>query len=170
MAHFHYTIVGGLVFAFFAGIYYWLPKMTGLKFNELLAKVHFWGMFVFFNLTFAPLFAAGMLGMPRRVSVYAPRLQGINDFVSISAFLLGLSMLVFLVNLVYSMIIARVPAEANPWRSRGLEFQVPTPVPVKNFERTPVITSGPYDYGVPDAPPVAALTPAAPPAPATGGG
>src|SRR6266536_1535814 len=103
MAHFHYTIMGGLVFAFFAGIYYWLPKMTGLKFNELLAKVHFWGMFVFFNLTFAPLFAAGMLGMPRRVSVYAPRLQGINIFVSISAFLLGLSMLVFLINLVYSM-------------------------------------------------------------------
>jgi cytochrome c oxidase subunit 1 len=156
MAHFHYTIVGGLVFAFFAGIYYWLPKMTGLKFNELLAKVHFWGMFVFFNLTFAPLFAAGMLGMPRRVSVYAPRLQGINDFVSISAFLLGLSMLVFLVNLVYSMIIARVPAEANPWRSRGLEFQLPTPVPVMNFERTPVIQADPYGYGVPGALPVAA--------------
>jgi len=157
MAHFHYTIMGGLVFAFFAGTYYWLPKMTGLKFNELLAKVHFWGMFVFFNLTFAPLFAAGMLGMPRRVSIYAPRLQGINDFVSISAFLLGLSMLVFLVNLVYSMIIARVPAEANPWRSRGLEFQVPTPVPVMNFERTPLIQADPYGYGVPDAPPVAAL-------------
>jgi cytochrome c oxidase subunit 1 len=156
MAHFHYTILGGLVFAFFAGIYYWLPKMTGLKFNELLAKVHFWSMFVFFNLTFAPLFAAGMLGMPRRVSIYAPRLQGINDFVSISAFLLGLSMLVFLVNLVYSMIIARVPAEANPWRSRGLEFQVPTPVPVMNFERTPVIQADPYGYGVPGAPPVVA--------------
>jgi cytochrome c oxidase subunit 1 len=156
MAHFHYTILGGLVFAFFAGIYYWLPKMTGLKFNELLAKVHFWSMFVFFNLTFAPLFAAGMLGMPRRVSIYAPRLQGINDFVSISAFLLGLSMLVFLVNLVYSMIIARVPAEANPWRSRGLEFQLPTPVPVMNFERTPVIQADPYGYGVPGAPPVVA--------------
>jgi cytochrome c oxidase subunit I len=70
-------------------------------------------------------------------------------------------MLVFLVNLVYSMLIARVPAEANPWSSLGLEFQLPTPVPVKNFERTPVITSGPYEYGVPDAPPVAALGPAA---------
>jgi cytochrome c oxidase subunit I len=161
MAHFHYTIMGGLVFALFAGTYYWLPKMTGLKFNEKLAKIHFWGMFVFFNCTFAPLFAAGMLGMPRRVSVYAPRLQGINIFVSISAFLLGLSMLVFLVNLVYSMLIARVPAEANPWSSLGLEFQLPTPVPVKNFERTPVITSGPYEYGVPDAPPVAVLRPTA---------
>ena len=76
-------------------------------------------MFVFFNLTFAPLFAAGLLGMPRRVSTYAPSLHGINVFVSISAFLLGLSMLVFLVNLVYSMVVARVPAAANPWRSRG---------------------------------------------------
>jgi cytochrome c oxidase subunit 1 len=167
MAHFHYTIMGGLVFAFFAGIYYWLPKMTGLKFNELLAKIHFWGMFVFFNLTFAPLFAAGMLGMPRRVSIYASRLQTINDFVSVSAFLLGLSMLVFLVNLVYSMLIARVPAEANPWRSRGLEFQLPTPVPVMNFERTPVIQADPYGYGVPGALPVAAP---APPAVVAGGG
>jgi cytochrome c oxidase subunit 1 len=167
MAHFHYTIMGGLVFAFFAGIYYWLPKMTGLAFNERLARIHFWGMFVFFNLTFAPLFAAGLLGMPRRVSTYAPRLQGINIFVSISAFMLGLSMLVFLVNLVYSMVVARVPAAANPWRSRGLEFQLPTPVPVRNFEHTPVIAGSPYDYGVPDAAPVATFAPAAP---ATGGG
>ena len=168
MAHFHYTIMGGLVFALFAATYYWLPKMTGLQFNEMLAKVHFWMMFVFFNFTFAPLFAAGMLGMPRRVSVYAPRLQGINIFVSSSAFLLGVSMLIFLINLVYSMVIARVPAEANPWASRGLEFQLPTPVPVTNFETTPVIQSDPYDYGVPDAVPVAALKPVA--APVVGGG
>jgi cytochrome c oxidase subunit 1 len=94
------------------------------------------------------------------VSTYAPSLHGINVFVSISAFLLGLSMLVFLVNLVYSTVIARVPAEANPWRSRGLEFQLPTPVPVTNFERTPVILSDPYAYGEPDARPVAALAPA----------
>ena len=70
MAHFHYTIMGGLVFALMAGIYYWLPKMTGFKLNEKLGKVHFWTMFVFFNLTFFPLFAAGLLGMPRRVSSY----------------------------------------------------------------------------------------------------
>ena len=170
MAHFHYTIMGGLVFALFAATYYWLPKMTGLKFNETMAKIHFWGMFVFFNLTFAPLFAAGMLGMPRRVSVYAPRLQGINAFVSISAFFLGLSMLVFLVNLVYSMVIAREPAVANPWQSRGLEFQLPTPVPVTNFETTPVIQSDPYDYGVPDAVPVASFKPPAAAAVPGGGG
>ena len=71
MAHFHYTIVGGLIFAFFAAIYYWVPKMTGLSFNERLAKVHFWTMMIFFNLTFMPLFVLGMKGMPRRVVTYA---------------------------------------------------------------------------------------------------
>jgi cytochrome c oxidase subunit I len=160
MAHFHYTILGGLVFAFFAAIYYWLPKMTGLVFNQTLAKIHFWGMFVFFNLTFFPLFAAGMLGMPRRVSSYAPSLQTLNIFVSVSAFLLGLSMLVFVVNLVYSMVIARRPAPANPWQSKSLEWQLPTPVPVENFERIPRITASPYEYGVPGAKPVADLRPA----------
>ena len=72
MAHFHYTIMGGLVFSFFAAIYYWVPKMTGLRFNERLAKVHFWLMFVAFNSTFMPLFAVGFKGQPRRVSEYAP--------------------------------------------------------------------------------------------------
>jgi cytochrome c oxidase subunit 1 len=160
MAHFHYTIMGGLVFAFFAATYYWLPKMVGLVLNERLAKIHFWLMFVFFNLTFFPLFAAGFLGMPRRVSTYAPALQNLNDFVSASAFVLGFSMLIFIANLVYSLVFARIPAAENPWASRGLEWQVPTPVPITNFERIPVINAAPYDYGVENAPPVATLAPA----------
>ncbi len=155
MAHFHYTIMGGLVFAFFAATYYWLPKMTGLTLNETLGKIHFWLMFVFFNLTFFPLFAAGFLDMPRRVSTYAPHLQAINDFVSVSAFVLGFSMLVFIGNLIYSLVFVRGRADANPWQSRSLEWQVPTPVPVHNFDRIPVITSGPYEYGDPNAPAVA---------------
>jgi cytochrome c oxidase subunit 1 len=155
MAHFHYTIMGGLVFAFFAATYYWLPKMTGVTLNETLGKIHFWLMFVFFNLTFFPLFAAGFLDMPRRVSTYAPHLQVLNDFVSASAFVLGFSMLIFIANLVWSLVFARVPAAANLWRSRSLEWQVPTPVPVHNFDRIPVVTAGPYEYGVPNAPPVA---------------
>ena len=89
MAHFHYTIMGGLVFALIGGIYFWLPKITGFKLNEKLGKVHFWTMFVFFNLTFFPLFAAGMLGMPRRVSSYNADLHTLNVFVSIAAFCLG---------------------------------------------------------------------------------
>ncbi len=70
MAHFHYTIMGGLVFTFFAAIYYWGPKMTGFKFNERLGKIHFWTLFIAFNSTFAPLFALGFLGQPRRVVTY----------------------------------------------------------------------------------------------------
>jgi cytochrome c oxidase subunit 1 len=164
MAHFHYTIMGGLVFAFFAATYYWLPKMTGVVLNERLAKIHFWMMFVFFNLTFFPLFAAGFLDMPRRVSTYAPNLQTLNDFVSASAFALGASMLVFIGNLIYSLVFARIPAESNPWQSRGLEWQLPTPVPVHNFDEIPEITGSPYDYGVQGAPPVARLRAAGAPA------
>ncbi|MEA2140008.1 MAG: cytochrome c oxidase subunit [Solirubrobacteraceae bacterium] len=149
MAHFHYTIMGGLIFTFFAAIYYWVPKMTGLRFNERLAKWHFWLMFVAFNSTFMPLFVLGMEGMPRRVSSYAPNLHGLNVWVSISAFVLGFSMLIFLANVVWSLIIVRLPAAANPWRSKSLEWQVPTPVPVNNFEQIPVIDSDPYDYGTP---------------------
>jgi cytochrome c oxidase subunit I len=149
MAHFHYTIMGGLIFTFFAAIYYWVPKMTGLRFNERLAKIHFWIMFIAFNSTFMPLFALGMEGMPRRASFYEPKLHTLNVWVSISAFVLGASMLVFLFNTVYSMIFVRAKAEPNPWRSKSLEWQVPTPVPVNNFEQIPVFDSDPYDYGTP---------------------
>ena len=165
MAHFHYTIMGGLVFAFFAAIYYWVPKMFGLELNEKLGKIHFWVMFIAFNSTFAPLFALGLMGMPRRAVTYAPHLQTLNDWVSISAFVLGASMLVFLYNVVYSLILVRKKAPANPWESKSLEWQTPTPVPVHNFDRPPVIDSELYDYGVP-----ATLPPAAPEAPAAAPG
>ncbi len=149
LAHFHYTIVGGLIFSFFGAIYYWVPKMTGIRFNEMLAKWHFWLMFISFNSTFMPLFALGLDGMPRRVSTYEPSLQGLNVWVSISAFVLGFSMLIFLFNTVYSMVFVRAPAESNPWRSKSIEWQLPTPVPVNNFDQIPVFDSDPYDYGTP---------------------
>jgi cytochrome c oxidase subunit 1 len=152
MAHFHYTIMGGLVFAFFAAIYYWVPKMYGFKFNEKLAKIHFWVMFIAFNSTFAPLFALGFMGMPRRVVTYNPAWQGLNDWVSVSAYVLGASMLVFLANVVWSLAIKREPAEANPWHSKSAEFQLPTPVPVHDFERIPVFGDDPYPYGVEPVP------------------
>src|SRR5207302_3751904 len=99
MAHFHYTIMGGLVFAFFAATYYWLPKMTGVVLNERLAKIHFWLMFVFFNLTFFPLFVAGFLDMPRRVSIYVLSISTMKVFVSASSFVLCSSMLFFITHL-----------------------------------------------------------------------
>jgi cytochrome c oxidase subunit 1 len=147
MAHFHYTIMGGLIFTFFAAIYYWLPKMTGLELNERLGKIHFWSMFLAFNSTFLPLFVVGFEGMPRRVVTYAPSLQFLNDWASVSAFVLGLSMLVFLANLVYSLLFARVQAERNPWGSLSIEWQLPSPVPVQNFDRIPTFESDPYGYG-----------------------
>jgi cytochrome c oxidase subunit 1 len=161
MAHFHYTIMGGLIFAFFGAIYYWLPKMLGIKLNERLGKIHFWTMFIFFNSTFLPLFAVGELGQPRRVFEYARNLETLNDWVSISAFCLGVSILIFLINFVMSTLFWREPATGNPWRSRGLEWQVSSPPPPNNFEHIPVVLSGPYEYGDPNALPVADLNPPA---------
>jgi cytochrome c oxidase subunit 1 len=159
MAHFHYTIMGGLIFAFFGACYYWLPKMMGIKLNQTLGKWHFWTMFIFFNSTFLPLFGIGMAGQPRRVFEYARNLETANDWVSISAFFLGGSILIFVINFVYSTVIARVREEGNPWRSRGLEWQVSSPPPPGNFAHVPVVLSGPYEYGTPGAPPVADLNP-----------
>ncbi|HEV8278119.1 MAG TPA: cbb3-type cytochrome c oxidase subunit I [Streptosporangiaceae bacterium] len=159
MAHFHYTIMGGLIFAFFVGLYYWLPKMLGYEMNKTLGKIHFWTMFIFFNSTFLPLFALGMMGMPRRVFEYARNLQTLNDWASISSFLLGGSILIFLINFIWSTGFARVKAAANPWNARGLEWQVSSPPPPQNFAHIPVVLSGPYEYGVKDAPPVADLNP-----------
>jgi cytochrome c oxidase subunit I len=149
MSHFHYTIMGGLVFAFFAGIYYWIPKMYGVRLNETLAKVHFWTMFIAFNSTFGPLFGLGFMGMPRRVVTYPTYFQGLNDWVSASAFVLGLSMLVFLVNVIWSLVFKREPADVNPWHAKSLEWQLPTPVPVHDFDQTPIFGADPYPYGEP---------------------
>ncbi len=159
MAHFHYTIMGGLIFAAFGGFYYWLPKMMGIRMNERLGKWNFWIMFIAFNSTFMPLFAVGELGQPRRVFEYASNLQTINDWVSISAFVLGFGVLLFVINFVMSTVVWREPATGNPWRSRGLEWQVSSPPPAHNFEHIPVVLSGPYEYGDPHALPVADLNP-----------
>jgi cytochrome c oxidase subunit 1 len=161
MAHFHYTIMGGLVFAFFAGIYYWVPKMYGFNLNETLGKVHFWVMFIAFNSTFAPLFGLGFMGMARRVVTYPAGFQGLNVWVSVSAYILGLSMLVFLYNVVWSLVFKREPAEVNPWHAKSAEWQLPTPVPLHDFDRIPVFDADPYPYGVE---PVPAGAPAVAPA------
>ncbi|MGH3199138.1 MAG: cytochrome c oxidase subunit I, partial [Streptosporangiaceae bacterium] len=159
MAHFHYTIMGGLIFGFMAAVYYWLPKMTGIKLNHKVGLVHFWTMFVTFNSTFLPLFAVGIMGMPRRVFEYAQNLTALNVWVSISAFCLGGSILIFLYNFVMSLLFWREPEVGNPWRARSLEWQVSSPPPPENFKRVPVVLAGSYDYGVPDALPVADLNP-----------
>lgn len=157
MAHFHYTIMGGLIFAFFGGLYYWLPKMTGCTLSRRLSVMHFWTMFIFFNLTFFPLFLVGLLGQPRRVFEYPANLQALNDLSTISAYLLGLSFFLFIVNFVWSIFIDPKRATSNPWSSKGLEWQTPTPVPSYNFPRIPIVLADPYHYGESDPPPVADL-------------
>jgi cytochrome c oxidase subunit I len=161
MAHFHYTIMGGLIFAFMAGLYYWLPKLMGIKLNTRLGYIQFWIMFIAFNSTFLPLFAVGMAGQPRRVFEYANNLTFLNVWVSVSSYVLGFAILIFVINFVWSTVIVREREVANPWESRGLEWQIPSPPPLDNFEQIPVVLSSPYEYGVKDAPPVADLHPPA---------
>jgi cytochrome c oxidase subunit 1 len=150
VAHIHYVLFGGSLFTIFAGVYYWFPKMTGRMFDDRLGKLHFWLTFVFFNLTFAPMHLLGIEGMPRRVADYSREFAGMNLFISISSFILGLSTLVFLYNIVVSWR-GGPKAPANPWRGLTLEWQVSSPPPIFNFDTVPTVVGGPYEYGVPGA-------------------
>ena len=150
VAHIHYVLFGGSLFTIFAGVYFWFPKMTGRMFDERLGKLHFWLTFIFFNATFAPMHIIGLEGMPRRVADYSEQFAGWNLFISLSAFVLGASMLVFLWNIISSWV-AGPRAPANPWRSLTLEWQVSSPPPVFNFDEIPQVVGNPYEYGVPGA-------------------
>ncbi len=145
VAHFHYTIVGGEIFALFAGLYYWFPKITGRTYDERLGKVHAWWFFLGFNAVFLPMFWLGVNGMNRRVADYLPYLAGVNRFVSVAGFLLGAGFLVFVANVLRSAV-RGAPAGANPWGARTLEWQVPSPPPRENFRGHPVVVGHPYDY------------------------
>jgi cytochrome c oxidase subunit I len=145
-AHFHYTIMGSEVFALMAGIVYYLPKMTGVSMDSRLLKFQFWAVFLTFNGTFISLIAVGILGMPRRVISYAAYLQPLNVSASLFAFGLGASMALFLGILIWKAIFQRQAAAANPWESLGIEWQLPTPVPVFNFDAVPTSWSLPYNY------------------------
>ena len=150
VAHIHYVLFGGSVFTIYAGIYHWFPKMTGRMYDERLGRLHFWLTFIFFNATFMPMHWLGLQGMPRRVADYDPRFATLNFIISICAFLLGASTLVFLYNIIHSW--ARGPiAPANPWRALSLEWQVSSPPPIFNFDEPPQVVGGPYEFGVPGA-------------------
>jgi hypothetical protein len=150
VAHIHYVLFGGSVFTIYAGLYHWFPKMTGRMYDERLGRLHFWLTFVAFNATFLPMHWLGLQGMPRRVADYDPRFATLNFIISIFAFVLGASTLVFLYNVIHSW--ARGPiAPANPWRALTLEWQVSSPPPIFNFDEPPQVVGGPYEYGVPGA-------------------
>ncbi len=150
VAHIHYVLFGGSLFTIFAGVYYWFPKMTGRMYDERLGRLHFWLTFVFFNLTFGPMHIIGVQGMPRRVYDYADKFATWNLIISICAFILGLSTLVFAYNMVASWR-GGPRAVANPWRALTLEWQVSSPPPIFNFDAIPTVVGGPYEYGVPGA-------------------
>ena len=149
VGHFHDTIFGGFVFPFFAALYYWFPKATGRRMSEFWGKVHFWLMTPsFFVLTFGMMFI-GISGMRRRIVDYDPALG--FDFthlvLTISGYLIGLSVLIFLINFFYSIKHGEL-AEGNIWNSRSPEWQVPSPMPVHNYEVPFKVVGHPYDYGL----------------------
>jgi cytochrome c oxidase subunit I len=150
VAHIHYVLYGGSLFTIFAGVYFWFPKMTGRMFDEGLGKLHFWLTFVAFNATFAPMHLIGVQGMPRRVADYPEHFAGWNLFMSVSSFVLGLSTLLFVYNMGAGWR-GGPRAEANPWRSLTIEWQVSSPPPLFNFDKLPTVVGGPYEYGVPGA-------------------
>ena len=139
VAHFHYVLVAGSLFALFAGVYYWLPKWTGHMYNETLGKWHFWLSVVLFNLTFFVQHFLGLAGMPRRVPDYALQFADFNMISTIGAFGFGLSQLLFLY-IVVSCIRGGEKAADKPWEgAQGLEWTVPSPAPYHTFEVPPVV-------------------------------
>lgn len=147
VGHFHYTIMGGEIFIFLAGIYYWFPKITGRMYNDRLGQIQFWITFITFNLLYTPMMIAGLFGMNRHVAIYSPELAGVNQFMSIASFALGASFLLFVYNLVAALVRGPIAA-ANPWHLRTLEWQISSPPPEHNFSHIPQVTGSPYDYGI----------------------
>jgi cytochrome c oxidase subunit 1 len=165
IAHFHYVVAPGTIFALFAGIYYWFPKMTGRKMNEFWGRVHFWCSFVFMNVVFLPMFAQGMKGMLRRMAdgganYSAARVPGVIDtlpdsimqlhtWILWAAMALGLAQIPFIINLFWSIGRGEKVNSDNPWQATTLEWQTPTPPPHGNFAVPPRVYRGPYEYSVP---------------------
>ena len=146
-AHFHFTLVGSMVFGFFGGFYYWFPKMTGRRLNHTLGVMHFWLFEIGFLGTFTALFYAGLLGEPRWSANVAPPYAVANFIASLFAILIAASVFVTVYNVVISLRSGEL-ATADEWGAKTLEWTVPTPVPLENFEHLPVITATPYEYGM----------------------
>ena len=147
VAHFHYVLFGGAVFGLFAAVYHWFPKMSGRMVNEFWGRVHFVLTFVGFNLTFLPMHPLGLQGMNRRIALYDPKFQALNELVTIGSYILAVSTFPFLINIIWSVWKGE-KAPRNPWRALTLEWQTSSPPIIENFEEEPVLWAGPYDYGI----------------------
>ena len=150
VAHFHFVMVGGMVMAFLAGLHYWWPKMFGVMYNTALAKIACFLIFVGFNVTFLPQFVMGSQGMPRRYFSYIDQFQPFHQVSTIGSFILGIGFLLVIYYMLTSLR-KKKSVGPNPWGSRALEWQIPSPAPHHNFDYTPVVVHGPYDYHKPMA-------------------
>ena len=157
IGHFHYVVAPGTIFALFAGIYYWFPKITGRKMSEALGKLHFWPSLIFMNGIFMPMFIQGLAGVSRRLydggQLYAHAQDVLqwNEFMSVSAFCLAAAQIPFIINVFVSMFNGE-KVDRNPWGATTVEWSAPSPpVPHANFEGDVEVYRGPYEYSVPDA-------------------
>jgi cytochrome c oxidase subunit 1 len=146
VGHFHYVIYGAVVMGMYAALYHWFPKMTGRMYSEGLGKLHFVLTFIGTNLNFFPMHPLGLQGMPRRVASYDPEFAFWNVVASLGAFLLSISTLPFILNMIGSWVQGEA-APKNPWRAIGLEWLVSSPPTVENFEELPIVVAEPYGYG-----------------------
>ncbi|HVN55645.1 MAG TPA: cbb3-type cytochrome c oxidase subunit I [Anaerolineaceae bacterium] len=149
VGHFHATMFGGYIFPVIAAIHYWFPKITGRRMNETLGKLQFWLMTpAFFVMSLGQMWA-GLLGMRRRIADYDPALgiQPIHIAITIAGFLIGLSVLIFFINIIRSARHGEV-ATGNVWASRSPEWQVPSPMPLHNYAHPFEVVGEPYDYGL----------------------
>ena len=147
IAHFHYIMVGGMVTAYFGGLHYWWPKITGRLYPEYWARAAAIMIFFGFNMTFFPQFILGIEGMPRRYHVYPPEFQVWHVLSSAGASILAVAYTLPLFYLGWSLFFG-ARASANPWRATGLEWQTPSPPPKHNFEGTPIVKRKPYDFSL----------------------
>jgi len=149
VGHFHDTMFGGYIFPFFAAIYYWFPKATGRRMSEKLGKLHFWLMTPSFLILTFGMMRIGLLGMRRRIADYDPQLgfDTTHLVLTIAAYLIAISVIIFLFNFFKSMKSGEV-AENNIWDSRSPEWQVPSPMPVHNYDQPFEVVGEPYDYGL----------------------
>jgi cytochrome c oxidase subunit 1 len=156
IGHFHYVVAPGTIFALFAGIYYWFPKATGRRMNELLGKIHFWGSFVCINLVFMPMFIQGLAGMNRRMYdggaqyMHNATVLKWNLVIGFAAWGLGLFQIPFIINFFMS-IRGGQAVDRNPWEATTLEWSAPSPPPHGNFVTEPIVYRAPYEYSVPGA-------------------
>jgi cytochrome c oxidase subunit I len=153
VAHFHYVLVAGSLFAMFSGAYFWLPKWAGVMYDEKLGKLHFWSSIITFNITFFPMHFLGLAGMPRRYADYAPQFADFHALATVGAFGFGLSQLIFAYVIYKSWYKGiGVQAKANPWQdddgkgAKGLEWEVPSPAPFHTFEQPPVIGAASHGH------------------------